>query len=66
MGDKPIIFSAPMVRALLDGRYHVSREDVDSVALPALRHRLILSFEGEAEGVKPDMLVKDAIQAAKA
>jgi hypothetical protein len=31
-----------------------------------LRHRLILSFEGEAEGIKPDMLVKDAIKAAKA
>jgi len=60
------MLAAARARALLDGRYHVSREDVDSVALPALRHRLILSFEGEAEGVKPDLLVKDAIQAAKA
>ena len=52
-------------RLLADGRYHVAREDIDSVALPALRHRLILSFEGEAEGIKPDSLVQDAIQAAK-
>jgi MoxR-like ATPase len=43
----------------------VAREDIDSVALPALRHRLILSFEGEAEGIKADSLVQDAIKAAK-
>ncbi len=60
------IQAAARARALLDGRFHVAREDIDSVALPALRHRLILSFEGEAEGIKPDMLVKDAIKAAKA
>lgn len=60
------MLAAARARALLDGRFHVSREDVDSVALPALRHRLILSFEGEAEGVKPDLLVQDAIKAAKA
>jgi len=60
------MLAAARARALLDGRFHVAREDIDSVALPALRHRLILSFEGEAEGIKPDLLVNDAIQAAKA
>jgi MoxR-like ATPase len=60
------MLAAARARALLDGRYHVAKEDIDSVALPALRHRLILSFEGEAEGIKPDMLVKDAVAAAKA
>lgn len=60
------MLAAARARALLDGRYHVAREDIDSVALPALRHRLILSFEGEAEGIKPDSLVQDAIKAAKA
>ena len=59
------MLAAARARALLDGRYHVAREDIDSVALPALRHRLILSFEGEAEGIKPDTLVNDAIAAAK-
>lgn len=60
------MLAAARARALLDGRFHVAKEDVDRVALPALRHRLILSFEGEAEGIKPDLLVKDAIAAAKA
>ncbi|MFC7336367.1 AAA family ATPase [Haloferula chungangensis] len=59
------MLAAARARALLDGRYHVAREDVDLVALPALRHRLILSFEGEAEGVKPDAMIKDAIAVAK-
>jgi MoxR-like ATPase len=44
--------------ALLDGRAHVAFEDVARVALPALRHRIILSFEGEADGVSPDAVVR--------
>ena len=60
------MLAAARARALLDDRYHVAREDIDSVALPALRHRLILSFEGEAEGVKPDALIQDALKSAKA
>ncbi len=48
---------AGKVNALLDGRFNVAYEDVRSIALPALRHRLILSFEGEAEGVDPDAIV---------
>lgn len=58
------MLSAARVRALLDGRFHVAREDVDAVAVPAMRHRLILSFEGEAEGISPDDLVKSAIKSA--
>ena len=49
-------------RALLDGRYHVAREDVASVAVPALRHRLILSFEGEAEGINSDSVIRSVIE----
>ena len=45
------------VRALLDGRFNVSVEDLRAVALPALRHRIILNFEGEAEGVTADAIV---------
>ncbi len=48
---------AGKANALLDGRFNVAFEDVRSMALQALRHRLILSFEGEAEGVDPDAIV---------
>jgi MoxR-like ATPase len=47
------------VQALIDGRFNVSFEDVREVLLPSLRHRLILSFEGEAEGVDPDQILED-------
>ncbi len=50
------------VQALLDGRFNVGFDDVRTVALPALRHRLILSFEGEAEGMDPDTIVEDLLK----
>ena len=50
------------VRALLDGRSHVAIEDIRSVALPALRHRCLLNFEGEAEGVSTDDVVRNIIE----
>ncbi len=49
------------VRALLDGRTHTSMEDIKAVMLPALRHRILLNFEGQAEGVTSDMVVNDVI-----
>ena len=55
-GAQSLILGAK-VKAILDGRYNVSREDIQSVALPSLRHRLILSFEGEAEGIDPDGII---------
>ncbi len=45
------------IKALLDGRFAVSAADVKSVARPCLRHRLILNFEGEAEGIDPDTVI---------
>ncbi len=48
-------------RALLDGRLNISFEDVRAVALPALRHRISLNFEGEAEGISTDKLVRDVL-----
>ncbi|MHB1556530.1 MAG: AAA family ATPase [Isosphaeraceae bacterium] len=45
---------AAKVRALLDGRYNVSFEDLRRVYLPALRHRILLNFEAQAEGIDPD------------
>ena len=41
------------VNALLDGRYNVSFDDIKAVAPAALRHRLILNFEGQADGIHP-------------
>jgi MoxR-like ATPase len=46
------------VRALLDGRFNVAVDDLRAVALPALRHRVILNFEGEAEGITADAIVR--------
>lgn len=53
---------AAKVRALLEGRYNVSFEDVRRVSLPALRHRIILNFEAEAEGVERDRVLLDIIE----
>ncbi|MCL4220058.1 MAG: MoxR family ATPase [Phycisphaerales bacterium] len=50
------------VRALLDGRAAVSIDDIRSVALPAMRHRLILNFEGEAEGMTTDRVVSNILE----
>jgi MoxR-like ATPase len=52
-------------RALLDGRYNVSVEDIQQVAKPSLRHRIILNFEGEAEEVKTDSIIGEIIQKTK-
>jgi MoxR-like ATPase len=49
------------VKALLDGRAHVSIDDLKQIALPALRHRILLNFEGQAEGITPDMVLNDIL-----
>jgi MoxR-like ATPase len=49
---------ASKVRALLDGRFHVSFKDIKEVLVPAMRHRVILNFEGEAEGITTDMVLE--------
>ena len=53
---------AAKVRALLSNRYNVSFEDVRRVFLPALRHRVILNFEAEAEGIDPDKVLTEVLQ----
>ena len=55
---------ASKARALVSGRLHVSQEDLEELAAPALRHRIILSYEGEAARVDPDELVRKAFDAA--
>src|SRR6185503_4954556 len=49
---------AAKVRALLDGRFHVSFKDIKEVSVAAMRHRVILNFEGEAEGITTDMILQ--------
>ena len=53
---------AGKVRALLDGRFNVSFDDIRTVAKPALRHRIILNFEGEAERISPDAIIGDVLE----
>lgn len=52
---------AGKVRALAQGRFNVSFDDIRAVALPALRHRLILNFEAEAEGLTADRIVEQVL-----
>jgi MoxR-like ATPase len=50
------------VRALTDGRYNISYQDIQDAALPALRHRILLNFEAEADRVDTDALVADILK----
>jgi MoxR-like ATPase len=50
------------VRALTHGRFNVSFEDIEAVALPALRHRLIPNFEAEAEGITTDHIIAQVLR----
>ncbi len=54
---------AAKVRALLDGRFNVSFEDLRRVFLPSLRHRVLLNFEAQAEGVEPDDVLLKVLDA---
>jgi MoxR-like ATPase len=54
------------IRALLEGRFNVSYEDVRAAALPSLRHRVILNFEADAEGVTTDRVIMDVLAATRA
>jgi len=56
------IVTGAKVRALLDGRYNVAFDDIRSAALPALRHRLILNFEADADGITADRLLGGLLQ----
>jgi MoxR-like ATPase len=59
-GAQALVLGAK-ITALFAGRYNVSFDDVTAVAPAALRHRLLLNFEGQAEGVKTDDVVADLI-----
>jgi len=53
------------VYALMDGRYNVSRDDLKKAALPALRHRILLNFEAEADGITTDRIVRHVLLQAE-
>jgi MoxR-like ATPase len=53
---------AAKVRALLDGRYNVSFEDVRRVYLPGMRHRIIVNFEAQAEGIESDQVLFELLE----
>ena len=59
-GVQAMLLGAKIVAAL-DGRYNVGFDDLRAVAGPALRHRMLLNFEGEAEGQSPDAILKEII-----
>jgi MoxR-like ATPase len=59
------IVTTSKVRAIMEGRYNVSFDDIRYTAYPALRHRIFLNFEGMAEGKSPDDLIGDIISQLK-
>ena len=56
---------AAKIHALFDGRFQASVDDVRAVTRPALRHRIILNFEGEAEGVRTDQVLDEILSTVK-
>lgn len=56
------LLMAGKIRALLDSRYNVSYEDLRISAPAVLRHRIILNFEGEAEGIVPDAIIEEMVE----
>jgi MoxR-like ATPase len=60
-GMQALILAGKII-ALLDGRYNVAMDDLKAAALPALRHRLILNFEAQAEGVVADGIIREVVE----
>jgi len=56
---------AGKVRAMLEGRYNVSFDDIRKVYLPALRHRILLNFEAQAENITSDALLSEIMDVVK-
>lgn len=59
------LLASSRVRALMEGRYNVAFADIEELAYPVLRHRIILNFEGEAEGIKIDDLIGELLAATE-
>jgi MoxR-like ATPase len=59
------IILAAKARALMRGRNFVSKEDIDAMAYPVLRHRVILTFEAERKGMTTDQVIADILKNVK-
>jgi MoxR-like ATPase len=59
------IVLASKVRALLQGRTHVTTDDIEALATPILRHRIVPTFHAEAEGMTPDLIVAELLKQVK-
>jgi MoxR-like ATPase len=64
-GAQALVLGAK-VRALTEGRYNASMEDIRALAAPALRHRVILNFAGESEAIDTDALVAELVETVQA
>lgn len=51
------------VRAILRGRFHVTLDDIEALAYPVLRHRIVPTFNAEAEGIQVDAIIKRILEA---
>lgn len=56
------LITCAKIRALAQGRFHASREDIKQVALPTLRHRLLLNYEAQVEGITADQIIGKIIE----
>ena len=54
---------AGKARAILNGRFHVTTDDIRSLALPVLRHRVITTFNAEAQGITADQVIRKLVEA---
>ena len=63
-GAQAIVLAAK-VRAMLEGRFNVSFDDLRKVYLPALRHRILLNFEAQAENIQPDSVLTEILAEVK-
>jgi MoxR-like ATPase len=57
------LLAGAQVLALLSGRYNVAADDVRALALPVLRHRVLLSFEAQVDGISSDTVLSDVLAA---
>jgi MoxR-like ATPase len=64
-GAQSLILAAKIL-AILDGRYHVARDDIRAIALNVMRHRIILNFEGQAEGIQTDAVIEGILKSVPA
>jgi MoxR-like ATPase len=59
------LVAAAQVRALMQGRFNVAREDIRAMAYPTLRHRLVLGFEAQADGISADAILTDVLETVR-